>query len=43
MHGVEQHDIIDIHFGFNNSRLLNMLEERANILKAAEFEKLENI
>jgi len=40
MDGVEKTDIIDIHFGFNNSRLLDLAEKRADILKAAEFEKL---
>jgi len=36
-------DIIDIHFGFNNVKLLDKLEERANALKCADFNKLQRV
>lgn len=32
--------IVDIHFGFFNTKLTEKLEERANALKAADFKKL---
>ena len=38
--GVEKNEIVDIHFGFNNSRMLNKLGERADALKAAKVSKL---
>lgn len=37
---IEKTDIVDIHFGFNNSRMLNKVEERANALKSANFQKV---
>ena len=40
---VDRDEIVDIHFGFNNSRMLNKLEERAEALKAAEFQKIMGI
>lgn len=36
-------EIVDISFGFNNEALLLKLEERANALKNANFEKLMNV
>ena len=40
---VDKDEIVDIHFGFNNSRMLNKLEQRAEALKAAEFQKIQGI
>jgi len=34
-------NIFDIQFGFNNDKLVKKLEERAEALKNADFEKLQ--
>lgn len=34
---LDKSEIIDIHFGFYNKLFLDKLEERACVLKAAEF------
>jgi len=36
----DKSEIVDIHFGFNNSRMLNKLEQRAEALKSADFQKV---
>ena len=34
---MEQANIVDIHFGFNNEKMHEMLEKRANALKSGNF------
>ena len=40
---MEDCDIVDIHFGMNNKKMTDKLEERAAALKATKFDKLQGI